>query len=213
MTISFENVMPEPLSSLQHGSDSIWGNTFQLDQGQKVVLNASSGKGKTTFTHTLAGIRNDYSGNLKFDQQSVCDITPEEWAIYRREKISFVFQDLQLFPELTVKENLLLKNGLTKTYTEDDFQQFLTVLGIPEKWEAPCKLLSMGQQQRVAIIRALAQPFQWMILDEPFSHLDKQNTALCLDLINKRCDELGAGFVLTTLGDYHDFNYDKELKL
>ncbi len=52
MTISFENVMPEPLSSLKHNSDSIWGNTFQLTQGQKVVLNASSGKGKTTFTHT-----------------------------------------------------------------------------------------------------------------------------------------------------------------
>lgn len=213
MTISFENVMPEPLSSLQHGSDSIWGNIFHLEQGQKVVLNASSGKGKTTFTHTLAGIRNDYSGNLKYDQQSVREISPEEWAIYRREKISFVFQDLQLFPELTVKENLLLKNGLTNTYTEDDFVHFLTILGIPEKWEAPCKLLSMGQQQRVAIIRALAQPFQWMILDEPFSHLDKGNTALCLELIHNRCTELGAGFVLTTLGDYHDFTYDKELKL
>lgn len=213
MTISFENVMPEPLSSLKHDSDSIWGNTFQLTQGQKVVLNASSGKGKTTFTHTLAGIRKDYSGSLKFDEQSLREISPEKWAIYRRESISFVFQDLQLFPELTVKENLLLKNGLTNTYTEEDFKRFLEIVGIPEKWEAPCKLLSMGQQQRVAIIRALAQPFEWMILDEPFSHLDTENTALCLDLINKRCDELGAGFVLTTLGDYHDFSYDKELKL
>lgn len=213
MTISFVNVMPEPLSALQHGSDSIWGNTFHLVKGQKVVLNASSGKGKTTFTHTLAGIRNDYSGELKFDEQSVRLITPEEWAIYRRDSISFVFQDLQLFPELTVKENLLLKNGLTQTYTEDQLKEFLGILGIPEKWDAPCKLLSMGQQQRIAIIRALAQPFDWMILDEPFSHLDKVNTALCLDLINKRCNELGAGFILTTLGDYHDFTYDKELKL
>jgi ABC-type lipoprotein export system ATPase subunit len=213
MTISFENVMPTPLSSLQHGDDSIWGNTFQLQQGQKVVLNASSGKGKTTFTHTLAGIRNDYTGDLKFDQQTVSAITPEDWAFYRREKISFVFQDLQLFPELTVRENLLLKNGLTKTYTEEELKDLLRILGIPEKWDAPCKLLSMGQQQRVAIVRALAQPFEWMILDEPFSHLDKVNTALCLDLINKRCDELGAGFILTTLGDYHDFTFDKELKL
>jgi len=213
MTIFFQNVMPYPLASLQHRSDSIWGNTFELEQGQKVLLNASSGKGKTTFTHTLSGIRNDYSGSLRYDEQSLASITPEEWAIYRRDKISFVFQDLQLFPELTVKENLLLKNGLTDTYTEENFKEFLTILGIPEKWEAPCKLLSMGQQQRVAIIRALAQPFDWMILDEPFSHLDKVNTALCLDLINKRCDELGAGFILTTLGDYHDFSYDKELKL
>lgn len=213
MTISFEQVMPDPLASLQHSTESIWGSTFQLQQGQKVVLNASSGKGKTTFTHTLAGIRNDYSGNLRYDGQSVRSISPEDWALYRREKISFVFQDLQLFPELTVKENLLLKNGLTATFSEEELKDFLTILGIPEKWEAPCKLLSMGQQQRVAIIRALAQPFQWMILDEPFSHLDKVNTELCLEIITKRCDELGAGFILTTLGDYHDFNYDKELKL
>jgi ABC-type lipoprotein export system ATPase subunit len=177
------------------------------------VLNASSGKGKTTFTHTLAGIRNDYQGNLLFDEQAVQDITPEQWAIYRREKISFVFQDLQLFPELTVQENLLLKNGLTNTFSEAELKEFLGILGIPEKWDAPCKLLSMGQQQRVAIIRALAQPFEWMILDEPFSHLDKVNTTLCLELINSRCNELGAGFILTTLGDYHDFTYDKELNL
>lgn len=213
MTITFDHVMPHPLSSIQHGKDSIWGNAFHLEQGQKVLLNASSGKGKTTFTHTLAGIRNDYSGNLLFDKQAVRDINPEHWAIHRREKISFVFQDLQLFPELTVQENLLLKNDLTNTFTEAELKEFLAILGIPEKWDDPCKLLSMGQQQRVAIIRALAQPFEWIILDEPFSHLDKANTELCLELINARCNTLGAGFILTTLGDYHDFTYDKELNL
>lgn len=90
--------MPVPLASIEHSDKSIWGNDFTLNKGEKVVLNASSGKGKTTFTHTLAGIRKDFDGDILFDNQSLKTISPEEWAILRKEKISFVFQDLQLFP-------------------------------------------------------------------------------------------------------------------
>ena len=205
--------MPEPLSSIQHGEKSIWGASFSLNKGEKVVLNASSGKGKTTFTHTLAGVRKDYSGDLKFDDQQLSEISPESWAKYRSRKISFVFQDLQLFPELTVKENLEVKNLLTDSFTEERFKSMLNDLGIDDKYDVPCKLLSMGQQQRVAIIRSLAQPFDWLILDEPFSHLDEGNTQKCLKMINDRCDEIEAGFMLTTLGDLHGFNYDRELNL
>ncbi len=213
MKISFDNVMPEPLASIQHGKNSIWGASFQLDKGEKVVLNASSGKGKTTFTHTLAGIRKDYDGDLKFNDQQVSKITPEEWANYRKDKISFVYQDLQLFPELTVQENLAVKNDLTKTFSDAEMKAMLADLEIEDKWDVPCKLLSMGQQQRVAIIRALAQPFDWIIMDEPFSHLDEDNTQRCLKMINKRCDRIGAGFILTTLGDLHGFDFDRELNL
>jgi ABC-type lipoprotein export system ATPase subunit len=86
-------------------------------------------------------------------------------------------------------------------------------LEIGNKWDQQCRLLSMGQQQRVAIIRALCQPFEILIMDEPFSHLDEDNTQRCLQMINERCDDLNAGFVLTTLGDDYKFTYDKELKL
>jgi ABC-type lipoprotein export system ATPase subunit len=213
MKISFNNVMPVPLASIKHGKKSIWGDAFTLEQGEKIVLNASSGKGKTTFTHTLAGIRKDYKGDLKFDEDQVSEITPEQWAAYRSNKISFVFQDLQLFPELTVKENLLVKNNLTGTFDENTLKNMLAELEIEDKWDAPSKLLSMGQQQRVAIIRSLAQPFDWIILDEPFSHLDEGNTQRCLKMISDRCNEIGAGFVLTTLGDFHGFDYDRELNL
>lgn len=213
MKICFNNVMPEPLSSIEHGEKSIWGARFELEQGQKVVLNASSGKGKTTFTHTLAGIRRDYQGHLSYDDKQLSEITPDEWAAYRSQKVSFVFQDLQLFPELTVKENLQVKNNLSHTFSDEEFLNMLDKLGVKDKWDVPCKLLSMGQQQRVAIIRSLAQPFDWIILDEPFSHLDEENTQKCLTMINERCDSIGAGFILTTLGDLHGFNYDRELNL
>jgi ABC-type Mn2+/Zn2+ transport system ATPase subunit len=86
-------------------------------------------------------------------------------------------------------------------------------LEIDNKWNQVCGLLSMGQQQRVAIIRALCQPFEWLILDEPFSHLDEVNTQRCLKLINEQTDAMQAGFVLTSLGDSHQFSYHYELKL
>jgi ABC-type lipoprotein export system ATPase subunit len=213
MNIDFQQVMPEPLRSIQHGENSIWGNHFQLEPGQKVLLNASSGKGKTTFTHTLAGIRQDYSGKLLFDGVNIADLSLDELSVLRRQKVSFVFQDLQLFPELTVADNLKLKNELSGVYSNDELKQMLDTLGIGDKWDAPCKLLSMGQQQRVAIIRALAQPFEWLIMDEPFSHLDEGNTQKCIDLILNRCRELQAGMILTTLGDQHGIQYDRELNL
>lgn len=205
--------MPVPLASIQHGADSIWGHFVELNHGKKILLNASSGKGKSTFTLTTVGLRNDYAGTITYDGRDIRTFTPDDWAIIRQEKISVVFQDLQLFPNLTVGENLILKNSLNPVYSEDELKGMLDRLEIGNKWDQQCALLSMGQQQRVAIIRALCQPFELLILDEPFSHLDEENTQRCLTMINERCTEQGAGFVLTTLGDRHKFDYDQEIKL
>ncbi len=213
MKITLNHIMPKPLASIEHGADSIWGNHIELESGKRILLNASSGKGKSTFTSTTVGLRNDYEGTLTYDDQDIQTFGPNQWTDIRREVVSVVFQDLQLFPKLTVKENLLLKNSLTDTYSEKELKDFLTQLEIENKWDQRCGLLSMGQQQRVAIIRAMAQPYKWLIMDEPFSHLDVGNTERCLKIIHDRTVEQGAGFVLTTLGDDHGYNYDVELKL
>ena len=213
MNITFQQIMPRPLASIQHGAESIWGNKIFLEQGRKIMLNAFSGKGKSTFTNIVFGLRRDFEGKLLFDEADTAALSKEDWAKIRRTKISVVFQDLQLFPELTVKENLHLKNDLLHVYTDKELVEMLAMLEIDNKWEQKCGLLSMGQQQRVAIIRALCQPFEWLILDEPFSHLDHANSQRSLKLINDRCNELKAGFVLTTLGENYDFTYDQELKL
>lgn len=213
MKITFQQIMPAPLASIQHAPDSIWGREVVLEPGKKIMLNASSGKGKSTFTNVIFGLRKDFQGKLYYNEQDTAAFTPEQWIEIRQSKISVVFQDLQLFPELSVKDNLHLKNDLKHVYTDKELLHFLALLEIENKWEQPCGLLSMGQQQRVAIIRALCQPFEWLILDEPFSHLDVENSQRCLKLIDQRCNELNAGFVLTTLGENHDFTYDQELKL
>lgn len=213
MNITLNHIMPVPLTSIQHGATSIWGNFVHLEKGEKIMLNASSGKGKSTFTLTTIGLRNDYSGTILYDTQDIKSYSPDDWTNIRQTKISVIFQDLQLFPKLTVKENLLLKNRLTDTFTEMELIQFLEQLEIDNKWEQKGGILSMGQQQRVAIIRALCQPFDWLIMDEPFSHLDVENTKKCLNLIDQRATQLNAGFVLTSLGDDHGFTYSRELNL
>jgi len=205
--------MPQPLASIKHSDKSIWGNEIELSPQKKILLNASSGKGKSTFATTVFGLRDDYSGTITYDGRDIRTLNVDDWTEIRMNKLSVVFQDLQLFPKLSVRENLLLKNSLTDTYSEEELKQHLTMLEIEDKWEQKCGLLSMGQQQRVAIVRSLAQPFEWLIMDEPFSHLDEENTQRCLKLIDARANKINAGFVLTTLGDDHNFNFDQELNL
>jgi len=213
MKITLNNVMPAPLASIAHSDKSIWGHFVELNDGKKIMLNASSGKGKSTFTTTTIGLRNDYSGEITYDNRNISTFSPTEWAEIRQTKIAVVFQDLQLFPKFTVKENLLVKNRLTNAFSEIEIIQMLEELEIDDKWSQQCGILSMGQQQRVAIIRALLQPFTWLIMDEPFSHLDKENTARCLKMIHNRTINQNAGFVLTTLGEDYGYTFDYELNL
>jgi ABC-type lipoprotein export system ATPase subunit len=213
MNITFQNIMPIPLSSFKHNQNSIWGKEITLNQGNRILLNASSGKGKSTFSNIIFGLRNDFDGRLIFDNTDTKSFSSQEWTNIRKNKISIVFQDLQLFPTLTVRENLIIKNNLQKIYSETELLDFLKLLGIEDKWNQKCGLLSMGQQQRVAIIRSLCQNFEWLILDEPFSHLDQENSLMAFELIEKRCKELNAGFVLTSLGEKYNFTYNQELSL
>jgi ABC-type lipoprotein export system ATPase subunit len=213
MKIELNNILPTPLASLNHGENSIWGNTTVLHPNKKILLNASSGKGKSTFTMTVFGLRYDYTGEIFYDDRNLKSFTEDEWVEIRQRKLSVIFQDLQLFPNLSVEENLLLKNDLTGHKTPHQIKELLALLEIDHKWNDRCALLSMGQQQRVAIVRALCQPFSWLIMDEPFSHLDELNSRKCLDLIAAECDQQKAGFVLTSLDADNRFPFDYELNL
>ena len=211
--LHFNNVLPQPLADYPHEPDSVWKNEFELTFPNKILLNASSGKGKTTFSNILYGLRRDYSGQIELNGKNIAQFSLNDWVNLRRTSLSAIFQDLQLFPKLTAWENLLLKNKLTDHKTEDEIYELLSRLGLGDKKEQLCGTLSLGQQQRIAIIRALLQPFQLLIMDEPFSHLDEGNTHIALELINEETDKNKAGYILTTLGSRHGFMYDLELSL
>ncbi|MDG1333720.1 MAG: ATP-binding cassette domain-containing protein [Crocinitomicaceae bacterium] len=213
MNITLDQIMPEPLASIKHGETSIWGNKVVLEGGKRILLNASSGKGKTTFTTTTIGLRHDYTGTIFYDNRDIKTFTTDDWTNVRTNQISVVFQDLQLFPKLSVAENLRIKNSLTDTFSDKELRALLEQLEIDNKWNQECGLLSMGQQQRVAIVRAMAQPYEWLIMDEPFSHLDVDNAKRCMDMIHNRTIEQNSGFILTTLGDSHGYSFEQELFL
>lgn len=213
MYLEFKNVMPLPLSDYPHDESSVWKAGFKLEFPKKVILNANSGKGKSTFVSTVYGLRNDYTGSIELNGSPIEKLSLDEWIELRRVRLSAVFQDLQLFPELTVWENLTLKNDLTGHKQAHEMESFLAELGIADKKNQLCKNLSLGQQQRVAIIRSLLQPFELLLMDEPFSHLDETNTQIALALINQETDANKGGYVLTSLGSYHGIDYDYELKL
>jgi ABC-type lipoprotein export system ATPase subunit len=213
MQIEFNQIMPEPLATFPHSEQSIWGKNFTLAPGERVLLNASSGKGKSTFTFLTFGLRHDYSGTIRFDGKDVRTLSLDEWTTIRQTKLAVIFQDLQLFPTYSVRENLMLKNMLHPLWTETEIRGMLERLGIGEKWDQRCGILSQGQQQRVAIIRALLQPFEWLIMDEPFSHLDQENARIAFELICEVSDKQHAGFVLTSLADTHNYAFHTELNL
>ena len=215
MRLTLQNIIPIPLKEklLQRNSD-IWNKSLQFDNGEFIKIKAPSGTGKTTFVHIIYKMRNDYEGNVLWDNKNLASAKAQELADLRQQNISIIFQDLRLFPNLTARENIELKRVLQKPiYESNVIDEMANLLGITSILHQKASMCSYGEQQRIAIIRALMQPFNWLIMDEPFSHLDKNNIDKAAALINKECKKRNAGFILTDLEDDEHFDYTKFLNL
>jgi putative ABC transport system ATP-binding protein len=213
MNIDLKNVIPVPLAGTSFNSESVWGNNITLSSENNYLINAPSGTGKSTLIATLFGTRNDFSGDILIDNINSRDISLRQWSELRRKSLAVVFQDLRLFPELTAYDNIAIKAGLTSTTFREEISSHAEKLGIIDQMNVQCKFLSLGQQQRVAILRGLAQPFNFLLLDEPFSHLDERNIELASEIINKVCKKHNAGLLLTSLGEKYFFNYQRTLTI
>ena len=117
-------------------------------------------------------------------------------------------QDLCLFPELTALENVQLKNRLTNHKSDSEIAAMLDALLPEEKKHQPVQTLSLGQRQRVAAVRALCQPFRFLLLDEPFSHIDNDNARRVADLIMQEVGRQQAGLIVTALDPIDLFPFD-----
>lgn len=207
-----QNILPFPLKEQKftHVSN-IWQTDCFFEKGKKYLVLAPSGKGKSTFLHILYGLRKDYEGRVSFDKENIQKFQPSEWANLRKDKLAIVFQDLRLFPNLSAIDNIRLKAQLTNHTA--NIEKMAARLGIQDLLQQSCETLSYGQKQRVAIIRALVQPFDFLLLDEPFSHLDEENTKNALSLITEICQEQEAGMILVSLGEEYPIEFDKHLQL
>ncbi|TAH12365.1 MAG: ATP-binding cassette domain-containing protein [Sphingobacteriia bacterium] len=208
-------VMPFPLKEKKREKGSeIWNKHVQFKSGERIKITAPSGTGKTTLIHQLYGLRNDYDGVIQFNGKDIKQFNADQVAIQRQLSISIIFQDLQLFEQLTARENIELKRILqTPFYESSKIEEMAQLLGIRGILDQSASTCSYGEQQRICIIRALIQPFDWLLMDEPFSHLDLENQHLAIQLINEECNKRNAGFVLTDLNDDQSFIYSRTLYL
>lgn len=190
-------------------SDVYLQNNVVFEKGKKHLIKANSGHGKTSVLNFIYGSNFNYSGSIAYNLSNNGGSTFN----LRKNSISYVFQDFKLFPDLTIIENIQLKNSITNHKSLDEIHKLISQVQLHEKKDTKVATLSLGQKQRVAIVRALCQPFDFLLMDEPFSHLDKKNIEVLTTIINHELEQRNAGLILTSLDSEYLFNYDKVLNL
>ncbi|MCF0181420.1 MAG: ATP-binding cassette domain-containing protein [Muribaculaceae bacterium] len=211
--IELKGMLPSVFAGRGDTGSQVWLRDVTLERGRNYLISAESGTGKSSLCSYIYGYRNDFAGTLLLDGRDVNTLTVSEWCDVRRRHIAYLPQDLRLFPELTVMENILLKNQLTHYKSEAQIVQMLEMLGVAEKAQSLVAHLSIGQQQRVALVRTLCQPADFIVLDEPVSHLDESNNRIVAQLVSTEASVQGAGIIATSVGNHVLITVDEELKL
>ena len=211
MNLSLQKIIPHPLPPSLVSSSDVWGEEVSFTSGTSTLLEAQSGKGKSTLLHILYGMRRDFDGFCQFDGKDISSLRATQWQHLRSCKVSLLFQDLRLFKHLSLRENLQL---VPETDTQaPPLQEMCERLQIDHLLDRPVHTLSLGQRQRAALIRSLTKPFQWLFLDEPFSHLDEANASEAAHLIHESMKRNQAGLLLTSLQAQSPLACDRSLHL
>ncbi|MBS65838.1 MAG: peptide ABC transporter ATP-binding protein [Euryarchaeota archaeon] len=186
------------------------GIDISIKKGEIVVILGPSGSGKSTYIRTLNRLQPHSGGTVVIDGITIDDETTVADMKYVRAEIGFVFQQFNLFPHLTIMENITLApmkvKGLPKRQAEEKAMQLLEKVGIPEQAYKYPSGLSGGQQQRVAIARALAMDPKIMLFDEPTSALDPEMIKEVLDVMIELAEEDVTMIVVT-----HEMGFAKEV--
>lgn len=212
-SITLNKVLPHVFSHVQGLVSDVWNEEITFHKGHYYLLEANSGKGKSTFCSYLIGYRRDFDGKILFDEQNINALTIKDWAEIRTRHVSYLFQELRLFPELTALENVLIKNNMTHFKTKAQILDWFEELGVADKVNVRIGQMSFGQQQRVALIRSLVQPFDFLLADEPISHLDDDNSNAMAQVLLREATHQGAGVIVTSIGKHLALKYDKVVRL
>lgn len=212
-TIELRDALPAVFAGREPEPSQVWQCVLRLERGKRYLIVAESGTGKSSMCSYIYGYRRDYSGVIAFDGTDIGTLTVPQWCQVRRTAIAYLPQEMRLFGELTALENVLLKNRLTAHKTIDEILGMFKQLGIADKVHTPVSRLSIGQQQRVAIVRTLCQKADFFLLDEPVSHLDAANNAVVAQLFAQEADRQGAAVIVTSVGNHLALDYDEQLTL
>lgn len=212
-SIRLEHAFPEVFAKRSDLQSDVWQQDVTFERGKLYLVEADSGTGKSSLCSFIYGYRQDYQGIITFDGQNIRNFKTRDWTRLRRNNLSLMWQELRLFPELTAMENVMIKNRLTGFKRRKQILEWFDALGISDKVDTKVGIMSYGQQQRVALMRALAQPIDFLFVDEPISHLDDGNARQMADVMMEEATRQGAGVVVTSIGKHVDMNYDKILHL
>lgn len=207
MQLRIQQLLPAYFEQGRTKTSEVWGKDLLFEKGELIKIVAPSGSGKSSLMNFLYGMRQDYVGSIWYDNKSIRDFSLEELALHRKDHISIVFQDLRLFPDQTVESNLEIKRQLNPFHPAQRINEMANRLGIEDKLQSTCSTCSYGEQQRIAIIRSLLQPFDFLLLDEPFSHLDDGNAQKAMDLMLEEAGARNAAIVFADLEriDFYPF--------
>ena len=212
-SIRLEHTFPEVFAKRSDLQSDVWQQDVTFERGKLYLVEADSGTGKSSLCSFIYGYRQDYQGIITFDGQNIRNFKTRDWTRLRRNNLSLMWQELRLFPELTAMENVMIKNRLTGFKRRKQILEWFDALGISDKVDTKVGIMSYGQQQRVALMRALAQPIDFLFVDEPISHLDDGNARQMADIMMEEATRQGAGVVVTSIGKHVAMNYDKILHL
>lgn len=212
-SIHLRQTLPQVFADRDAITSDVWHRDIVFRKGKRYLVEAASGTGKSSLFSYIYGYRRDYQGIIDFDERNIRSLSVDEWVTIRKHSLSILFQELRLFPELTALENVLLKNRLTNYKKKKEILALFQTLGIADKADQKAGKLSFGQQQRVAFIRSLCQPYDFILLDEPVSHLDEENSLLMSRLLMEEAERQEAGIIVSSIGKHLELEYDARLPL
>jgi putative ABC transport system ATP-binding protein len=174
---------------------------LSVEQGEFLAVVGKSGSGKTTLLNVLSGIDRLDSGRIVWDGVAFSELNDQQKTLFRRKNIGFVFQFFNLIPTLTVWDNLTLPlnlNGMTSPQDLQRAEQLLAEVGLADRRADYPDRLSGGEQQRVALVRALVHDPMLVLADEPTGNLDEDTGTLVLNLLDRLTRQMGKGMVMVT---------------
>ncbi len=186
---------------------------FALEEKQQLALRGESGSGKTTFLNLIAGILKPDSGLIKMSGREISDLSESARDRFRAEHIGYIFQTFNLLQGYTALENVLVGMKFGSGVDREFAVSLLKRVGLQDKMNHLPRQLSTGQQQRVAVARALANRPKLVLADEPTGNLDARNSREVLSLIQETCRENNAALLLVSHDQAVLTTFEKVLSL
>ncbi|UCH80668.1 MAG: ABC transporter ATP-binding protein [Nitrospiraceae bacterium] len=174
------------------------GVSMNVEKGQWVSIMGASGSGKSTLLNIIGGLDTASSGDVFIHSTNIESLTEDELALFRREKVGFIFQQSHLIPYLTALENVMLAQYFHSLADEHEAAEALKRVGLGQRLQHRPSQLSGGEQQRICIARALINSPEILLADEPTGNLDRENTKVILELLKSLHNEDHFTIVLVT---------------